>query len=143
MWSSGGTGRVRQPKPLSSLAEESWREFTRAHEFPCACWMLPVLVRSPQPSVDFMRCTLVALCAGEAICCGISRHDGDERQPEVADLDQHAVERRLVGQWPSESGFTIGSIRDCQPVKLDRPGVVEMSPDGDDTVDWHDCLLSP
>ncbi len=106
--------------------------------------MLRALVCLPQPSVvAFMWCTLAALCAGEAICCGVSRHDGDERQPEVADLDQHAVERRLVGQRPSERGFAIGSFRDRQPVKLGRPMVVKVSPDGDDTVDWHDCLLSP
>ena len=50
------------------------------------------------------------------IVCFVRRDRGDcqERQAKIADLDQHPVQRGLVGERPTQNRFAVGFVADGQ-----------------------------
>lgn len=60
-----------------------------------------------------------------------TRHNRYQSEAEVKDLQEHALERSLVGKMAAESGGAICLGHNFQPVKPLGPMVGEMAPDPD------------
>jgi hypothetical protein len=56
-------------------------------------------------------------------------HDRDERQPEIAHLDQDAKQRRLVTHRTGKNGLPIRLMRDGHPLEPFRPVRIQVSQD--------------
>ena len=57
--------------------------------------------------------------------------DGDQRQAEVADLLEQAVQRGLVDDRAVEDGGAVGLVAEAQPVEPGGPAVVEVAREAD------------
>src|SRR5690242_13587216 len=62
---------------------------------------------------------------------GIGPGDGQQQQPEVAELVQQSVQRRLVGDEPTQNGGAVVGVDELEVVEPARPAVVEPALDAD------------
>src|SRR2546421_7241836 len=62
-----------------------------------------------------------------------------QRQGQVAHLDEHPMQRRLIGEGTAQHRVVIGVVGDREPREPGRPALVEVAPDAN-FVDRH---LSP
>jgi len=64
------------------------------------------------------------LCLVDCVFCDPAHPN--QRQPQVAHLDQHAVQRGLVDDRPSERRGAVRLVGDRQPIEPLRPVRVEV-----------------